>query len=131
MACDIQEHPVSRATDPPGFGGSGGSDLDVGLVLIGFFFPRRRGTGERKVATMPAKVTASPDSAVMMAATPIGSMSGQLQERLDRERRLRAIALRREYMELNTALAHAQLELAELTSRSDRLRTSLLGETDV
>lgn len=56
---------------------------------------------------MPEAVAQTPDSAVMSAAAPSGVMSPQVKERMDRELRVREIALRRERMELDSALVAA------------------------
>jgi len=59
---------------------------------------------------MPVSDATNPDEAAMTAAMPVASISEQLQERLDRERRSRAIVLARERVALEQAWSAWYLE---------------------
>jgi hypothetical protein len=84
---------------------------------------------------MPESVAHAPDTDTIRAAMPTGSMSEQLQKRLDRERRQRVQTLLVESAFLLAALKdfreRAEEELEQLerpTSRFGRARAALRGD---
>ena len=93
--------------------------LTVLALTCGFSSPC--GRAGRFGRTMPAIATALKESAVMSPEMPGRSTSDQLQERLERERRVRSLARLRESVEIYHALigrmARLSLELEQLQMR--------------
>jgi TolA-binding protein len=94
--------------------------LTVLALTCGFSSPC--GRAGRFGRTMPTAVTAAVERAKMSAESPGRSTSGQLQERLERERRIREIARLRESVEI---LENLRGRMARLSREIEALSRSL------